>query len=41
MDKVFKLKFNTIYNFKLTATSYLGYKHTEDARLKLVEYYKD
>ena len=36
-----KFKFNTLYNFKVTATSSLGYKHTEEARLKMEEYYKD
>lgn len=36
-----KFKFNTLYNFKATATSSLGYKHTEEARLKMVNYYKD
>lgn len=34
-------KFNTLYNFKTTATISLGYKHTDEARLKMVEYYKD
>lgn len=36
-----KFKFNTLYNFKVIATSSLGYKHTEEARLKMVEHYKD
>ena len=36
-----KFKFDTFYNFKATATSSLGYKHTEQARLKMIEYYKD
>ena len=36
-----KFKFDTLYNFKATATSSLGYKHTEQARLKMIEYYKD
>lgn len=36
-----KFDFNTLYNFKASATSMLGYKHTEEARLKMVEYYKD
>ncbi|GAA5114496.1 hypothetical protein GCM10023339_20280 [Alloalcanivorax gelatiniphagus] len=36
-----KFKFDTLYNLKVTATSSLGYKHTEEARLKLVEHYKD
>lgn len=36
-----KFNFNTLYNFKATATSSLGYKHTDEARLKMVEYYKD
>lgn len=36
-----KFNFNTLYNFKAIATSSLGYKHTDEARLKMVEYYKD
>lgn len=36
-----KFDFNTLYNFKATATSSLGYKHTEEARLKMIEYYRD
>lgn len=36
-----KFNFDTLYNFKATATSSLGYKHTGQARLKMVEYYKD
>ena len=36
-----KFDFNTLYNFKASATSSLGYKHTEEARLKMVEFYKD
>lgn len=36
-----KFDFNTLYNFKVIATSSLGYKHTEEARLKMVEYYKE
>lgn len=32
---------DTLYNFKANATSSLGYKHTEEARLKMVEYYKN
>lgn len=35
-----KFDFDTLYNFKATATSSLGYKHTEEARLKMVEFYK-
>lgn len=35
------LNFDNLYNFKSTATSSLGYKHTEEARLKMVDYYKD
>jgi hypothetical protein len=31
-----KFNFDTLYNFKATATSSLGYKHTEEARLKMV-----
>ena len=36
-----KFNFDTLYNFKVTATSSLGYKHTEHARLKMTEFYKD
>ena len=36
-----KFNFDTLYNFKANATSSLGYKHTEEARLKMIEYYKD
>lgn len=36
-----KFNFNTLYNFKATATSSLGYKHTEESRLKMVKYYED
>jgi len=36
-----KFNFSTLYNFKANATSSLGYKHTEEARLKMVEYYKN
>lgn len=28
--------FDTLYNFKSTATSMLGYKHTQEAKLKMV-----
>jgi group I intron endonuclease len=35
------LNFDNLYNFKAIATSSLGYKHTEEARLKMVDYYKD
>jgi len=38
---IIKFDFNSLYNFKATATSSLGYKHTEEARLKMIEYYKD
>lgn len=31
-----KFNFDTLYNFKATATSSLGYKHTKEARLKMV-----
>jgi group I intron endonuclease len=34
-----KFKFNTLYNFKAIATSMLGYKHTEEARKKVVEFF--
>ena len=40
-NSIDKFNFDTLYNFKITATSYLGYKHTEQARLKMIEYYKD
>jgi len=33
--------FSTLYNFKKDATSSLGYQHTEEAKAKMVEYYKD
>jgi group I intron endonuclease len=36
-----KFSFNTLYIFKTLATSSLGYKHTEEAKLKMIEYYKD
>ena len=36
-----KFNFNTLYNFKVIATSSLGYKHSEEARLKMVEFYKN
>ena len=36
-----KFNFDTLYNFKSNATSSLGYKHTEEARLKMTEYYKN
>ena len=36
-----KFHFDTLYNFKANATSSLGYKHTEEARLKMKEYYKN
>lgn len=32
-------KFSTLYNFKTTATSMQGYKHTEEARLKMIEFF--
>lgn len=36
-----KFKFNCLNNFKATATSSLGYKHTDEARQKMVEHYID
>jgi hypothetical protein len=30
-----RFDFNTLYNFKSTATSSLGYKHTKEAKLKM------
>lgn len=36
-----KFYFDTLYNFKANATSSLGYKHTEEARLKMIEHYKN
>ena len=36
-----KFNFDTLYNFKANATSMLGYKHTEEARRKMVEFFKN
>lgn len=36
-----KFDFNTLYNFKASGTSMLGYKHTEEAIFKMVEFFKD
>lgn len=36
-----RFNFDSLYNFKATATSSLGYKHTEEARLKMVDYYQN
>jgi len=36
-----KFKFSMLYNFKKTATSMLGYKHTVEALLKMIERYKN
>ena len=36
-----RFNFENLYNFKDIATSSLGYKYTEEARLKMVDYYKD
>ena len=33
-----RFNFDSLYNFKTTATSSLGYKHTEEARLKMRDY---
>ena len=40
-EHISKFKFDTLYNFKAIATSMLGYKHTKDARKKMLEFYKD
>ena len=40
-EYISKFKFDTLYNFKAIATSMLGYKHTKDARKKMLEFYKD
>lgn len=36
-----KFDFDTLYNFMKTATSITGYKHTVEARLKMVQRFKD
>ena len=36
-----RFNFDNLYNFKAIATSSLGYKHTEEARLKMKDIYKD
>ena len=36
-----KFDFNTLYNFSKSGSSIEGYKHTEAAKLKMVERYKD
>jgi group I intron endonuclease len=36
-----KFEFDTLYNLKVIATSMLGYKHTEEARKKMIEFFKD
>lgn len=36
-----KFDFDTLYNFMRTATSLTGYKHTEEAKLKMKDWYKD
>lgn len=33
--------FDTLYNFKSTATSLLGYKHTNEAKLKMKKFYEN
>lgn len=35
-----KFDFNTLYNFKASATSSLGYIHNEEAIFNVVEFYK-
>lgn len=35
------MKFDTLYNFKAIATSLLGYKDTEEARKKMIWFFKD
>ena len=36
-----KYSFEILYNFKRTATSMLGYKHTDEAKLKMLRRYED
>lgn len=36
-----RFNFDNLYNFKAIVRSSLGYKHTEEARLKMVDFYKD
>jgi group I intron endonuclease len=36
-----KFDFNSLYNFKFNATSMLGYKHTDEAKQKRIEYWKN
>ena len=36
-----RFNFDTLYNFKHTATSSLGYKHTEEAKLKMRNLYEN
>ena len=36
-----KFNFDTLYNFMRTATSLAGYKHTEEAKLKMLNWYKN
>ena len=38
---ILRFDFDSLYNFKATATSSLGYKHTEEAILKMRDYYID
>jgi len=40
-DIVLPFDFASLYNFKRTATSMLGYKHTEQALLKMIARHKD
>lgn len=43
LETSYILKFNlrNLYNFKATATSMLGYKHTKEAILKMIKHYEN
>lgn len=36
-----KYSFDNLYNFMRTATSLTGYKHTDEAKLKMLKWYED
>jgi len=36
-----KYPFDSLYNFIRTATSFKGYKHTDEAKLKMLNRFKD
>lgn len=38
---ILKFDFKNLYNFKATATSSLGYKHTEEAKLKMIKRFEN